>query len=222
MMMRKDHSPSMSALFIAVSLVLGLTAFQAKAVDEESVLAVENGGQLIDSAGNLPDWPEEGWDGANDGDVETWNGTITVFNQPQEGGDHPWAIFAFADEAAKTISRARFFVLAKAVIDENLQTRAAKDFQIQVSGDGTEEGDFETVLEDTIDMDINVAFADQEWQEYSLPAVDARYVKLIFLSNYGDGTYTSLGEFEVYGTDTSAPVSSAGKLSTTWAKLKAD
>ena len=221
-MMRKDHPVSISALCIAVSLVLGLVTSQAKAADGENILSVNNGGQLMESAGNLPDWPEEGWDGANDENVETWDGTVTVFNQPQEGGDYPWAIFAFADEGVETINRVRFFMLSEAVMSENLQTRCAKDFRIQVSESGIEAGDFETVLEDAIDVDINVAFGDQEWQEYIFPAVDAKYVKLILLSNYGDGTYTSLGEFEVYGADTSALVSSPGKLSTTWAKLKTE
>jgi hypothetical protein len=221
-MMRKECPVSISALFIAVSLVLGLLTFQAKAADGENILSVNNGGQLMESAGNLPDWPEEGWDGTNDENVETWDGTVTVFNQPQEGGDHPWAIFAFAGEEVNTINMVRFFMLTEAVVGESLQSRCAKDFRVQVSESGTAEGDFQTVMEDAIDMDINVAFGDQEWQEFSFPAVDAKYVKLILLSNYGDGTYTSLGEFEVYSADTSAPVSSPGKLSTTWAKLKAE
>ena len=51
----------------------------------ESVIAVENGGKLVESVGNLPDWPEEDWNGANDGDLETWDGTVTVFNYGKSG-----------------------------------------------------------------------------------------------------------------------------------------
>ena len=211
-----------STLIVPVMLILTFTVFQAKAGDEENILSVNNGGQLISSAGNLPDWPEEGWDGANDEDVETWNGTVTVFNQPQEGDEHPWGIFAFQNEEVKLIDKVRFFMLTEAVIGENLQTRSGKDFRLQVSTEGTEENDFETVLEDTIDMDINVAFEEQEWQEFTFSPVDARYVKLIFLSNYGESTYTSLGEFEVYSASMVTSLHSLGKLSTTWAKLKTE
>lgn len=204
-----------------IMLILTFVAFQAKASDEE-VLSVDKGGQLIDSAGNLPDWPEEGWDGANDGDLETWDGTVTVFNQPEEGDDHPWAIFAFENQEVKTINKVQFFMLTKAVIDESLQTRCAKEFRLQVSTEETEEDDFETVLEDSIDIDIQVPFEEQEWQEFTLSPVEAKYVKLILLSNYGDGTYTSLGEFEVYSAPAPTSVSSSGKLSFLWAKLKTE
>ncbi|MFQ5884658.1 MAG: hypothetical protein ACE5IO_06120 [Thermoplasmata archaeon] len=221
-MIRKIHSILMLTLSLTIILGLGFTAFQAKAGDGENILSVNNGGQLIECVGNLPDWPEEGWDGTNDEDIETWNGTVTVFNLPQEGGDHPWGIFAFENEEVRSINKVRFFMLTDVVIGENLQSRSGKEFQLQVSTTGTAEGDFETVLEDTIDVDASAAFEDQEWQEFTFSPVDARYVKLIFLSNYGDGTYTSFGEVEVYSADAVTSVHSSGKLSTTWGKLKTE
>jgi len=165
---------------------------------------------------------EEGWDGTNDENLETWDGTVTVFNQPEEGDDHPWAIFAFANEETIAIDSVSFFVLSKAAVDESLQSRGVKEFDLQVSDGGMGAGDFSSVLEDTIDMDINVAFEDQEWQAFDFSAVNAKYVKLILLSNYGDGTYISLAEFEVYGADQVSPVTFSGKLSTTWAELKTE
>lgn len=216
------NSKFLTLLALSLLFLLVVTDLSNSQEDRENLVFVDNGGQLVESAGNMPNWPKEGWDGAIDGDLETWNGTVTVFNQPQEGDEHPWAVFAFKDEKGKLIDTVGFFMLTKVVIDESLQTRCAKEFRLQVSTEETEEDDFETVLEDSIDIDIQVPFEEQEWQEFTLSPVEAKYVKLILLSNYGDGTYTSLGEFEVYSAPAPTSVSSSGKLSFLWAKLKTE
>jgi len=217
-MTRRNRFALISILWIAAIWLLTLTASQAEA--QENILSINKGGHLVESAGNLPDWPEEGWDGSNDEDTESWDGTVTVFNIPPEGGDHPWGIFAFKDEEVETIGGISFFMITS-VLGADV-ARAGKDFRLEVSTGGTDEADFETVLEDIIEIDINVPFADQEWVEFSFDPVNARYIKLTFLSNYGDGTYTSFGELEVYSSDTASPVRSMGKLSTTWGKLRTE
>lgn len=207
-----------SRLLTVFSLFLLFGMGLANAQEERTnAISVENGGNLVESVGNLPDWPDEDWNGAIDGDLETWAGTVTVFNSPQEGDDDPWAIFAFKDKSAQLIDAVGFFMLSNAAMSENLQTRCGKDFQILVSTEGTKEADFELALEDTIDTDINTPFADEEWVGFTFSPVRAKYVKLVFLSNYGDGTYTTLGEFAVYG---SLAVRPLGKASTTWGEIK--
>ncbi|MFQ5884657.1 MAG: discoidin domain-containing protein [Thermoplasmata archaeon] len=196
---------------------MGLASGEDREPLEEDIILVEDGGQLVESVGNLPDWPDEDWNGAIDGDLETWAGTVTVFNKPQEGDDHPWAIFAFTNERTELIDAVGFFMLSNAVIGESLQSRCGKDFRLEVSTEGTGENDFQEVLEGTIEVDINVAFEDQEWVEFTFSPVKAKYVKLTFLSNYGDGTYTTLGEFAVYG---SLAVYPSGKFPTTWGAIK--
>ena len=87
-----QHQTSMPVAILTLFLLM---FFSTVAIGKsDSVIAVENGGKLVESVGNLPDWPEEDWNGANDGDLETWDGTVTVFNKPPEGDAHPWAIFA--------------------------------------------------------------------------------------------------------------------------------
>ena len=200
-------------------LIFGMPLTYAQE-DGDSAISVENGGQLIESAGNMPDWPEEGWDGANDGKVLSWDDTVTVFNTPEEGGLHPWAIFAFADEAVQPINSVAFFVLTMEVISDNrYQTRAGKEFQILVSTTGIKEDDFDLVLEGTLEIDLKVPFEDEEWIQFDFDPVKAKYVKLVFLSNYGDGTYTTLGEFAVYASDNMA-VQPSGKTSVTWGEIK--
>ncbi|MFQ6042893.1 MAG: hypothetical protein ACE5PV_18730, partial [Candidatus Poribacteria bacterium] len=192
----------------ALLLCLTLQAIGA----EENLVGVANGGKLVESVGNLPAWPDEDWNGAIDGDLETWAGTVTVFNKPPEGDPHPWAIFAFKDEKTTFINKARFFMLTQAVIGENLQSRCGKDFVIEVSTTGTDESKFKTALKGTVKK------LEKEWEELEFPAVKAKYVKLTWESNYGDGTYTTMGEFEVYGG--AAPVKPLGKLTATWAQIK--
>lgn len=211
-------SSLLALLPLLLLLGIGLANGQDREPLEESLISVENGGQLVESVGNLPDWPEEDWNGANDGDLETWNGTVTVFNSPPEGDEHPWAIFAFKDEKVEPIGAIGFFMITREL--GNLRSRCGKEFRVEVSTGGTGEGDFDVVLEDTIDMDINVAFEDQEWIEFTFDPVKAKYVKLTFLSNYGDSVYTTMGEFAVYGGILA--VCPAATSSTTWGGVKSD
>ncbi|MBD3184273.1 hypothetical protein GF312_18465 [Candidatus Poribacteria bacterium] len=201
---------SLAALFIFTFLVNAQE-------DGENLISIENGGSLVLSDGALPDWPDEDWNGAIDGDLESWSGTVTTFLVP-EGEENPWAIFAFNNESTQVIGSVGFFMLPKAVIDDNCKTRCGKDFQVSVSATGTDENDFEVVLEDTLELDLNLPFEDQEWIEFEFDAVKAKYIKLDFLSNYGDATYVTLGEFAVYGGVLA--VEPTAKVASTWGKIK--
>ena len=206
------HQTSMPVAILTLFLLM---VFAAVAVGKsESVIAVENGGKLVESVGNLPDWPEEDWNGANDGDVSTWGGTVTVFNKPPEGDAHPWAIFAVKDEKTVWISKARFYMINQVVID-CCPNRCGKDFLIEVSTTTTDEGVFKIAHKGTTQK------VEKEWEEIEFKGVRAKYVKLTWESNYGDGTYTTLAEFEVIG-GAGAAVQPSVKLATVLGKIKSE
>lgn len=211
--MKASKVPNYGKILLPLTALLLCLTLQAIGA-EENLIGVKNGGKLVESVGNLPAWPDEDWNGAIDGDLETWSGTVTVFNKPPEGDPHPWAIFAFKDEKTIFINKARFFMLPQAVIGENLQSRCGKDFVIEVSTTGTDEGKFKKAMQGTVKK------LEKDWEEFEFPAVKAKYVKLTWESNYGDGTYTTMGEFEVYGG--TAPIQPLSKLTTTWAQVKSE
>lgn len=211
--MKASKVPNYGKILLPLTALLLCLTLQAIGA-EENLIGVKNGGKLVESVGNLPAWPDEDWNGAIDGDLETWSGTVTVFNKPPEGDPHPWAIFAFKNEKTTFINKARFFMLPQAVIGENLQSRCGKDFVIEVSTTGTDEGKFKKAMQGTVKK------LEKDWEEVEFPAVKAKYVKLTWESNYGDGTYTTMGEFEVYGG--TAPIQPLSKLTTTWAQVKSE
>jgi len=178
----------------------------------DSLIAVDNGGKLVESVGNLPAWPDEDWNGANDGDLETWGGTVTVFNSPPEGDAHPWALFAVKDEKTAWINKARFYMINQEIIN-CCPNRCGQDFVIEVSTKGTGEGDFKAAHKGTVQK------IEKEWEEIEFESVQAKYVKLTWESNYGDGTYTTLAEFEILA-GPGAMVKHSGKLATVWGKIK--
>ena len=120
-------------IFVLPFLLLGVGLTNSQDIEElqDDLILAENGGQLVESVGNLPDWPDEDWNGAIDGDIETWAGTVTVFNRPQEGDDHPWAIFAFRDEKTQLIDRARFFMLTREVMERIFRHDLEKSFGLR-------------------------------------------------------------------------------------------
>jgi len=206
----KGDNYEMKRLLLTLFILLFVSAVALGASD--SLIAVENGGKLVESVGNLPAWPGEDWNGANDGDLETWDGTVTVFNSPPEGDAHPWAIFAVKDEKTAWINKARFYMLNQEAIN-CCPSRCGKDFVIEVSTTGTDEGDFKTAHKGTVQQ------LEKEWEEIEFKSVQAKYVKLTWESNYGDGTYTTMVEFEILGGAGSA-VKPSGKFAAVWGKIK--
>lgn len=101
-------------------------------------------------------------------------------------------------------------MLTQAAVGDNL--RCGKDFIIEVSTTGTDDGNFKIAHKGMVQK------LEKEWEEFEFKNVQAKYVKLTWESNYGDGTYTTMGEFEILAGG--AAVKPAGKLTAVWGKIK--
>jgi hypothetical protein len=93
--------------------------------------------------------------------------------------------------------------------------RCGKDFLLEVSTTTTDKSAFKIAHKGTTQK------LENKWEEIEFQSVRAKYVKLTWESNYGDGTYTTLAEFEVIG-GAGAAVQPSFKQATAWGKIKAE
>ena len=126
-------------------------------------------------------YPGEDWTNAIDGDISGWDGTVTA------EGDPPYAIFGFSGGVTKQINKVRLLTDTGV----RFSNRWVKEFRIQVSTTGTNEGNFTTVLDAVKNGGA--------WQEYTFASVAAKYVK--FIIDAPASGYRQLGEFEVYSSE---------------------
>ena len=124
-------------------------------------------------------YPSEGWDNAIDGDTQGWDGTVSANDNP------PYAIFAFADDSIKSVSKFRLMTDTGV----GYQSRWVTQFTVQLSTTNTNASSFTTVLN-------RVSKSGGSWQEYSISPTNAKYIKLI-LDQPSSG-WRQIGEFEVY------------------------
>jgi phosphodiesterase/alkaline phosphatase D-like protein len=124
-------------------------------------------------------YPGEGWDNAIDGDIRGWDGTVTADGNPS------YAIFAFADNSIKSVSKVRLMTDTGV----GFGSRWVTQFTVQVSTTDTYASSFTPVLN-------KAAKNGGAWQEYPLASTQAKYIKLI-LDQPSSG-YRQIGEFEVY------------------------
>jgi chitodextrinase len=124
-------------------------------------------------------YPGEGWDNAIDGDTRGWDGTVTASASP------PYAVFAFADDSIKSVSKVRLMTDTGV----GFRSRWVTQFTVQVSTTDTNASSFTTVLN-------KAAKNGGAWQEYPLIPTQAKYIKLI-LDQPSSG-WRQIGEFEVY------------------------
>jgi chitodextrinase len=124
-------------------------------------------------------YPGEGWDNAIDGDTQGWDGTVTASDNP------PYAIFAFADNSIKSVSKIRLMTDTGV----GFRSRWVTQFSVQVSTTDTNASSF-------IPLVNKAAKNGGAWQEYPLTPTQAKYIKLI-LDQPSSG-WRQIGEFEVY------------------------
>jgi hypothetical protein len=124
-------------------------------------------------------YPGEGWDNAIDGDTQGWDGTVTADGNPS------YAIFAFADNSIKSVSKVRLMTDTGV----GFQSRWVTQFTVQVSTTDTNASSFTAVLN-------KAAKSGGAWQEYPFAPAQAKYIKLIL--NQPSSGYRQIGEFEVY------------------------
>ncbi len=106
-------------------------------------------------------WPGEGWDNLIDGDISGWDGTVTAYGNPC------YAILAFADGGVHYLADLQL----KTDTGVGYEKRWVRRFHLDVSATGTDSADFKTVFTGSI--------PNGEWNKYRLPAVPARYVRLV-------------------------------------------
>jgi hypothetical protein len=126
-------------------------------------------------------YPGEGWDNAIDGDTQGWDGTVTADDNP------PYAIFAFADDSTKLVSKVK--LMTNTGVGGWTKSRWVTQFTVQFSTTDTNPSSFTTGLN-------KVSKSGGGWQEYPIQPNHAKYIKLL-LDQPSSG-WRQIGEFEVY------------------------
>jgi hypothetical protein len=129
-------------------------------------------------------YPGQGWDNAIDGDTSGWDGTVTAKDSP------PYAIFAFADNSVKTVSKIRLMTNTGVALEyPKFQKRWVTQFTVQVSTTNTNASSFKSIL-------YKAEKTGGSWQDYKVSPTAAKYIKLILDQPSSD--WRQIGEFEVY------------------------
>ncbi len=98
-----------------------------------------------------------------------------------------WATFAFKNDETRLVNR---IVIDPTTDDPPIIGRWVRDVELQVSTT-TADGPFKAVGRFIV---VNRAIK----QTFEFPPVEARYVRLVLLSNHGSDKCVEMGEFEVY------------------------
>ena len=182
------------AAMVSLSVALGAPKTVAGAVN---LVAAENGGSVVavssearDRNGQvLPQWAAKN---LIDGKYVVGN-----FVPPDSYGwssDAPptsenpqWIVFAFKDHQTRLINR---IVIDPTTDDPPIIGRWVRDVELQVSTTKPD-GPFKTVGRFIV---VNRPIK----QTFEFPPVEARYVRLVILSNHGSDKCVEMGEFEIY------------------------
>jgi hypothetical protein len=138
-----------------------------------NLLSSENGGHLVVTSG------------------DDWQGTIDgkeAFNQISYGlTDQNFAVFAFRGDKPARFDR--FTMLINATANNNV-----KEFEL-LAGNDSPTGSFEPIGKFTTK---NYKLVQTPYQEFSFPAVRAKYLKVRLLSTYGF-THPNVQEIQLFG-----------------------
>lgn len=186
------------ALAIVIVLLPSSTAAHG-AAGTTNLVAAANGGRIVHFTSEAP---EPAWAARNLIDGKSVNytigrdGTVTGVEQPPEGS-YGWSsenasfpqeiIFAFKGDQSKLIQKV---VLDPRTFDPPAIGRWTRDFEILVS-ETEPDGVYQSVGTWRL---LNVPRP----QSFEFMPVQARYVKLRILSNWGSDRCVELAEFEVY------------------------
>ncbi len=158
------------------------------ATDLTDVVAATNGGRVVDSSSTFNDDKSYGATNLiggkvyNPNDKSSPNGWVS---NKYDSVNMESVTFGFADNALKNIGK---IVLnpSTAVTPE----RWAKDIEVQVSTD-TAQGPYRAVAQITLERQA-------KRQEFLILPAPARFVKLVFRSNWGSDRAVALGSVEMY------------------------
>jgi hypothetical protein len=188
--------------------------------EDVNIAAEKNGGQIIYAsseydenwkAKNLIDGTVYQYDsatkkekGSNGWASKSWNlvepslnpsgSNLGVSRKPEE------VIIGFKDNQAKPIGRV---VINPETVDDLFIGRGVRLFEVQVStnsplGPWRSIGKAEVPQKPDVTGNFNYSYN-------IIPAVQARYVKILFIANWGSDKYVSCGEIEIYPPGADAP-----------------
>ena len=158
-----------------------------------NLVAEENGGRVVSTTDEDPDYPASNLIDGYKGDyAEWWSSDPPKFPQV--------IIFAFANDQTKNINEV---VLNSWVSD--WRTCRVKDFEIWVYPASPKFGDMKKVDAFTLDQ-LGVD------QSFDFDPVQAKYVALVVKSSYGGEAGITLNEFEVYEAPPDSKVTKPGNL----------
>lgn len=162
-----------------------------------NLLLAANGGRILSYSSQMLDQnrqPVPQWQVSNliDGQYVTGsyrpeNSHGWSSNVAPKPTDPQWMIFSFANEQTRLISR---LVLDPTTIDPPLIGRGAKDFELYASAT-TKDGPWALVKRGQL---LNKPLK----QTFDFLPVEARYLRLMILSNWGSDRFVELGEVECY------------------------
>lgn len=193
---------SLAAVACAVALA-GSAHAQDKAetrvfpTDLTNIAAAANGGRILASTSQLNDDAQYGAANLIDGQVynpTTKTGSAGWISNRFDPVNMDAVTFGFKDNELHRIGK---FVLTAATVAP--PERWAKDIEVQVSTE-TAEGPYSAVAQLTLRRA-------PEPQEFLILPTQARFVRLMFRSNWGSDRAIALGEVEMYDSiDTSEPI----------------
>jgi len=164
-----------------------------------NLLLAANGGRVIAFSGQMVDefkQPVPQWQATNLIDGQHVTGTFRPANShgwssqiPPTPGNPAWLVFALPGDPVQTrlISR---IVIDPTTIEPTLIGRGARDFELYVSAT-TPDGPWALVKRGTL---LNKPLP----QTFDFIPVEARYLRLVILSNWGSDRFVQMGEVECY------------------------
>ncbi|RYX85670.1 discoidin domain-containing protein [bacterium] len=169
---------------------------QTPPTDTVDLVSKANGGRIISTTSTLDNDPAYSADNLIDGQV------FSTGNTKSRG----WASNKFdpitRDSVTLGFADNRQYTIGRLVLNPATDLppeRWAKDVEVQVST-ASADGPYDTVAQLTLKQSATP-------QEFSILATPARFVRLVFRSNYGSDRAVALGEVEIYeAIDTSDPM----------------
>ena len=144
-----------------------------------------------------PTFTDQDWDNAVDGDVDGWDGTVTMRGDASGSGTQQqmhqgpaWAVFKFRDDAAHQFNTVSLQT-DNGLADRYIRNRWATKLDVLVSETDTEPTSFSLLL--------TMEPSDGNMTDYTLVnPVQAKYVKLVvYLPNTTSGAWRQITEFKV-------------------------
>ncbi|MCS6862807.1 MAG: discoidin domain-containing protein [Abditibacteriales bacterium] len=222
---------------ISISLMLSLVltwngAGWAQGTEAENLnlAAAKNGGRIV----YVSSYEDETWRAENLIDGE-------IYNPKTEKGSKGWAskgpwelvepglnpppdrlgvgrkseevIIGFKDDQIKSIGR---IVINPLTYDPLFTNRSVRLFEVQVSTQ-TKDGPWRSIGRAEVPQKPDSVTGSYNFSYNIIPAVQARYVRIIFLANWNSDQHVSCGEIEIYAQGVESTLVSPGTLPNTFA-----